>query len=154
MTAEEIQSAVNEFLDIIERGRGDETKSRAALEVALDKLALARHCLSYTFEADHPNPPGKNYQQVRALVTLRFPSLGMYNTALDVTTKLAETEIAVGDAIDDITDIARELYDVAWCWEHTSGNDAQWHYEDGYRGHWGGHLRNLQLYLHALQEEA
>jgi hypothetical protein len=148
MQTSEIKAAVNDLLDIVENGRGRTEENVAALEVALDRLAWMRHFVKFNFEADHPNPPRKEYQAVRALAVQRFPDFGTYNTVLDFTVNVAETELAVGDAIDDITDIVLDLYDVAWCWMNTSEADALWHFENGFWSHWGEHLRNLQLYIH------
>ena len=51
------------------------------------------------------------------------PHLGYYNTPSSITQQLGEAEIEVGDAIDDLTDIAIELYDVLWRFDHTSSVD-------------------------------
>ena len=61
---------------------------------------------------------------------------------------IENSDIIVGDAIDDICDIVGDLQEVLWCFENTSENDALWHYEINFRSHWGRHLRDLQLYLH------
>ncbi|MFN7134579.1 MAG: DUF5063 domain-containing protein, partial [Myxococcales bacterium] len=57
-------------------------------------------------------------------------------------------QIMVGDAIDDIVDIANDLQQVVWRWETTSEADALWHFRFSFTSHWGAHLRALQLYLH------
>lgn len=62
--------------------------------------------------------------------------------------EFGESEIGVGDAVDDLADIAMDLAGVAWRFEHTSAADALWHYEHLYRIHWGEHLRDLQRFLH------
>jgi hypothetical protein len=49
----------------------------------------------------------------------------------------------VGDAIDDLADIAADLEEVVWA------DDAHWHYKFLFEVHWGMHLRELALYLHA-----
>jgi hypothetical protein len=86
-------------------------------------------------------------------VSERFPSLGFYNVVVDVTEKLSETELAVGDAVDDLADIVDQLKAVSWCFEHTSANDALWHLWDSYVFHWGEHLRYLQLYLYCSRRQ-
>jgi hypothetical protein len=47
-------------------------------------------------------------------VSAHFPELGYYNTPSSITQQIAEAKIEVGDAIDEITNIAIELYDVLW----------------------------------------
>lgn len=56
----------------------------------------------------------------------------------------------IGDAIDDIVDIAQELMDVAWLWEQAGADAACWQYRFGHDGHWGRHLRVLRAYQDAL----
>jgi hypothetical protein len=50
----------------------------------------------------------------------------------------------MGDDIDDITDIAIELYDASWRLDHTSADDALWYFSNSYSTHWEQHLRKLQ----------
>jgi hypothetical protein len=60
-------------------------------------------------------------------------------------------EALVGDAIDDIADIVRDLQEVIWRAEHQSENDARWYFRNLFWIHWGRHLRELSLYLHDRQ---
>jgi Domain of unknown function (DUF5063) len=83
-------------------------------------------------------------------VAAHFPELGYYNTPSSITQHIAEAEIDVGDAIDDITDIAIELYDVLWRFDHTSADDALWYFSNSYFTHWEQHLRQLQLCLQRI----
>ena len=154
MDKREIRNAVVDVLDLIENERRDAEDNVTSLEHALDKLALARHYLRYKFdEGDYPDPPGKNYDKVREIVNQRFPGFGFYNVVLDVAENLTKTKMVVGDAIDDLTDIVIELYNVIWCWENTSEADALWRFETMYKIHWGEHLRKLQLYIHDFKRE-
>ena len=59
--------------------------------------------------------------------------------------------MVVGDALDDVADIAHDLKEVLGRWESTSEADAIWYLRMGFETHWGKHLRSLQLYLHARE---
>jgi hypothetical protein len=59
----------------------------------------------------------------------------------------------VGDAIDDITDIAVEMEEIEWRWKNTSEADALWHFRFGASRHWIDHMRQLQFYLNARYYE-
>ncbi len=77
----------------------------------------------------------------------RFPNYGFYNIATDISVRIGETVLGVGDAVNDLADIATDMYEVVWLWEHTMLENALWQYRWGYENHWGDHLRNLQLYV-------
>jgi hypothetical protein len=118
----------------------------------LDKLALAQHFATYKFdERDYADAPDKAYDELRKLVASRFPNYGYYNVAEDVTLKIGESKANVGDAIDDIADIAGDLYETKWCWENNSTEDGLWHFKNNFECHWAQHLRELQIYLLNLE---
>src|SRR5205085_3665639 len=116
------------------------------------KLALAHNFIDFQFdEADYPEAPGEDYNRLRQLAERRFPRFGHYNLPDRITDEIAESGIVVGDAIDDVADIARDMHEIAWCWEHTSPEDTLWHFQFGYESHWGEHLRCLQHYILAAK---
>lgn len=152
MNRNEIRAAVREFLDLLESDTGSVEHAESALVGLLDRLALAQSYVSFEFdEEDYPDPPTQSYDELRALVSKRFPNYGYYNVADPITSDIGDGGCLVGDAIDDLADIARDLYDVEWCWSNTSEADALFHLENDYRHHWRRHLRSLQLYLDALE---
>ena len=153
MTSQDIRQAIIDFLNLIEHGRGTEDDTIRALVFALDRVAFAAHFVHYTFEDMHPDPPAQDYQHVRTLVGHQFPSFGYYNLPCTITENIANTEVGVGDAIDDLADIARDLSDILWCWTHTSENDGLWHFQFSYESHICTHLRNLQWYVQAFKDE-
>ena len=150
MNKEEIHNAIADFLDLIEKGKDSIEANEQSLIFSLDKLALAYHFSEYEFdERDYPDPPDKDYKQLRAIVIQRFPNFGYYNLPKEITSKIPDTGVIVGDAIDDITDIAQDMQAIRWRWDKTSDRDALWHFRLGYYSHWGNHLRELQFYLYA-----
>jgi hypothetical protein len=148
VTPTEVLETVMGFLSVLEGPLHPEGRE-AALRLALDRLALASHFAEDSFDAaDYAEPPDTAYDVLRAKVTPLFPELGYYNVALDTVDKVGDSELGVGDALDDLVDIARELQAVLLRWETTSEADALWHFHQGFKAHWGKHLRSLQLYLH------
>ena len=149
----QVKAAIDEFLGIVE-GNHVETEERInRLRCSLDKLAFLQHSVDYTFDQkDYPDAPPQDPQELRRMVEKHFRELGYYNVPNCVTQQIAETKIDVGDAIDDIADIARELYEVRWYWTNTSVDHALWYFRNNYWSHWEEHLRTLQLYLHRLDK--
>jgi hypothetical protein len=148
---DQIRTAIAEFIRVIEDTAVSQENRILRLRRSLDQLALLQHDVSYAFDdRDYSDTPRKDYQTLRELVSSRFPELGHYNVPSSTTQRLSDAEMHVGDAIDDITDITLDLYDVQWRWEHTSVDDALWYFTNSYLTHWEEHLRDLQLYLQRL----
>src|SRR5690349_3164799 len=152
---QEIHSFVLNFLELLRNGKSEDSRELEVLELALDRLALILHFIGdipddakeYSEELD------RNYGRWRALIAKRFPSFGYYNIPSTISVRVGEAEIQTGDAIDDLADIASELSEFDWRWQHNSENDALCHLQFSYESHWGSHLRSLQMYLHALRNE-
>ncbi len=146
----DIRAAIEGFIDLLENGLNDEQANIRALELNLDKLALAYHLIEVAFEDYASEAPSQNYNQLKHLAIGRFPGFGYYNEPKNITEKIGETEILIGDALDDIADIAMDLYEVLWYWENEGKKVALWKFCFGYEHHWGAHLRSLQSYLYAV----
>lgn len=154
MDRQEIRAAIRDFLSLLESDELSVEQSEDRLPAFLDRLALAQSYVSFTFdETDYPEPPDQSKDDLRALVSKRFPNYGYYNVAEPITTNIDEAGTLVADAVDDLADIARDLYNVEWCWANTSETDALFHFQNDFMYHWRRHLRSLQLYLDALEVE-
>jgi hypothetical protein len=150
MNAQDICASIHGFPELLETGGSDEQSNIRTLELALDRLGLAYHFASEVFEDGHSDPPSQDYGRWRRLAVLRFPKFGFYNVPSHISHQVLQAEMLVGDALDDVADIAHDLSEVIWCWTHTSENDALWLFRWGYDQHWGEHLRDLQRYLYDL----
>jgi hypothetical protein len=144
MPSIEMIDAVRAFLDFVTSDATD-----ADLHVlceALDRLSLAYHQAPRGSLESDAEPPGTDNTNLRETISRRFPTLGFYAT----TTPAEDPDSAVmmGDAIDDLLDIARELKEIVWRWENTGPNDAAGHFRFLYEVHWGQHLHDLRRYLH------
>jgi hypothetical protein len=125
-----------------------EPPSNEQLARSIDELAVAYHDCPQGTPADAElEPPDflPQYSEIGA----RFPDFGYYASA-DPATVLDEKP-AVGDAIDDLIDIVRELREACWRYDLLGADDAHWHFRFSFEIHWGRHLRDLSLYLHAKQ---
>lgn len=130
---------------------GEESEERLLL--LLDLVAYQMHSIKPSGEFNGKEIPENNYNEIRATISKRFDKWGYYNTVEDVTVKIAETEILTGDAIDDMTDIINDLKMIMWSYNNEDEQTAIWHLHDSYFHHWREHLRNLQFYIHCLENE-
>lgn len=148
MNRHEIYKTIEDYLNLVDQGTESIEDNEEGLSLVLDRLALVSHYIDYNFDnKDYPEAPEQDEKALRQLIVSRFPNFGYYNSPEEFTSNISETKVAVGDAIDDILDITKELKDVMWCWQTTSIDDALWHFKNGFDTHWGLHLRELQLYL-------
>ena len=152
MDGNEIRTAIRDFLGLLENGVLSVEQAEGKLPALLDHLAFAQSFVSFTFDdTDYPDAPDQNYDELQATVAKRFPNYGYYNLAEKITTDIGDSRTLVGDAIDDLADIAQDLYEVEWYWSNTSEANALFYFENDFRLHWRRHLRRLQLYLDALE---
>jgi hypothetical protein len=136
------------FIDLVLR---EPEPSVERLQGALDELAFAYHFSTVTDPTDDDEevePPGYPDGLYHA-VAERFPDLGLYS--ISDPTILEAKELMVGDAIDDLADILRDLMEVVWRAENQSEQDARWYFRLLFQIHWGRHLRKLSWYLHDKQ---
>ncbi len=136
-------TATRSFLALLQNG----PSSRELLR-ALDELAIAYHRSPEGDPSDDDaKAPREDYQERYARLGSLFPDYGHYAVS-DPTQPLDESGM-VGDAIDDLADISADLEQVIWRFENIGPDDAHWHFRFLFEIHWGMHLRQLSLYLHA-----
>ena len=151
---EEINNTIASFIALIETGCVSIEDNEKQLQFLCDKLAFQMHLVTYTYDdTDYPDSPRTSYEEIRKTVSKKFPNYGFYNAPEFVTQHVGKTGTNIGDAIDDICDIYKDLYEVMWCFENTSPDDALWHLEESYKYHWKEHLRDLQKYLYHFNNE-
>ncbi len=151
---QQIHRTIRDFLDLIE-GEASVADREARLALLLDRLALAQHFAGPSVDrADYPEAPRRNADELRSRVCERFPNYGFYNLPEAVVENIGESSCVVGDAIDDLAEIAADLYEIEWYWSNTGEENALRYLQLSYRTHWQEHLRGLQLYLKALDSAA
>ncbi len=93
------------------------------------------------FEDNAAEAPDVDYKAIRRNVESNFPKFGFYNTVLE------DESIGIGDAIDDLTDIIKDLLTVQWYFENTTETNALWHFKFLMQSHSEQHLVDLLKYL-------
>jgi hypothetical protein len=138
-------ATVRKFLALVSEGPvpTDEELART-----LDELALA-YWLTPDGDVSEEefDPPPFDHQESYKQLSQRFPEFGMY--AVSDPTEAVNDEQMCGDAIDDLSDIRGDLMEVLWRYENVGPDEAHWYFKLLYWMHWGRHLRELSLYLHA-----
>lgn len=127
----------------------------------LDGLAMARHACPAPDHPEHvaddggPDPARQGYDSLRKEIGPRFPDFGYYRVVAPLVEGALDMQDTpgVGDAIDDLCDIAGDLQEAKWFraqhGDAVGGALFAW----GYDRHWGQHLRELQGYLHCRLRE-
>ncbi|NKJ42690.1 DUF5063 domain-containing protein [Novosphingobium sp. SG720] len=141
-------SAINAYLALLNEKPEKEASRLAKLCEVLDALPVEYHRApnvepdTLDVSASVPYEPFA----IRALAS--FPELGHY--AVVDPLEGVDQEVILGDAIDDLADIARDLSGVLLLIEKGAINDAIWDFRFGYETHWGVHLHQLRSYLHSI----
>jgi hypothetical protein len=147
----EMLALANEWLKFVHEPNPVAEDDLLRLESILDKLSVVRYELGpivgLKFEDVDTDPPRGDQSELRDRISKRFPMLGFYYIPEAVTTDFLKTGLHLGDAIDDILDITRELSDVVWLIEQERPIKACWDFGFGYDHHWRYHLRSLLWYL-------
>ena len=148
-----IWEAIRELINTVEVGTGSTEQDERKVIYLLDFIALHMHAVNPEDCLDEKEIPENDYDAIREIAAERFPNWGFYNTPSDVTKNIAVSTNSVGDAIDDIADIINDLKMVIWSYENEGEKNALWHLQFSYQFHWRWHMRNLQCYLHCLENE-
>lgn len=144
---EPIVSAIVRYLAVLGEQEGATLHDLAK---SLDALVLAYHG-SPSVEPDtidEPRAPRVDEKLIIESISTAFPDLGWY--ALVEPDGDHDQEVVLSISSSDLAEIAVDLLEVLWLFEHASHNDAIWAFRFGYRSHWGRHLHELRTYLHAL----
>jgi len=140
--------AVRKFLALFTNPPESEAARIRQLAEILDQLACVYHKLpdgaAYSADAELTG-----YNDMRKAAVRVFPDFGFY--AVVPPEPDPNVKALMGDAIDDLADIALEMKQVEWLWENGDPRDAERHFRFGYQIHWGRHLHDLRSYIHAQQ---
>ena len=144
-------TAARHFIEVATKG---EPPSDALLLRVLDALLVGYHDLPDHKpavdpdlpEPDNPEPPERDLKALYRCLQERFPSLGLYPVCDP--TKDPGGSAHVADAIDDLTDITSDMHEVIWLADNVGEAAANHAYKVLYI-HWGLHVRELALLLHA-----
>lgn len=151
--SDSLHKTVTDFLAFLHDEEVNYDNHLIKLNVFLDEISLTYHSIPSVSVEKFIDTQKLEYEDIRRLVIKHFPELGLYNLPQEITQHIGQTNLVIGDAVDDVTDILCDLSEISWCFENADENDALWHFRSGYEHHWGKHLKQLQLYLHSLQHE-
>ncbi len=141
-----MREAIEHYLGLLDGSELPE--DCVALARTLDRLTDAYFQTEDCDPGDAADAPQIDYKELYKSAGSAFPSLGYY-PAVDPGGELTRQEASVGDAIDDLADIARDLKEVLWHCENTTPQAAIWEFRFGYQTHWGVHLHQLRGFLHS-----
>ena len=94
-------------------------------------------------ETDYKDEPDFDYKEILENVKTNFPDFGWYSSVLDSNKMEPNVEIGIGDELDDLTDIIKDLLVVKWKMENTSMDDALWQFQFSMQSHSEQHLVDL-----------
>jgi Domain of unknown function (DUF5063) len=150
MNGEALRASINRYIDTAyNQAHVDEHQARARLAQALDELVQQYNATTYCDPDDGPDAPRSEHEvwvDLYKRAGSRFPGLGYY-ADVEPNEDTAQ-QVTLGDAIDDIADIARDLIGVLWYLDQDRLASAVWEYRFNYECHWGDHLHRLRRVLH------
>ncbi len=118
------------------------------LEKNLVKIYNLYFEIEYKFdETNFPEFNMAEYSEIRQNVTSNFKSFSLYKTILDINDIDNLKENTVGDALDDLTDIIRDLLEIKWRIERNSLADGLWFFELIFYTHTQQHIIDLLNYM-------
>ena len=118
------------------------------LENNLVKIYSLFFDISYKFdETDYPDYTGTSQEDIRRNVETNFKDYGFYRTVLDINDLDNTQDLAIGDAIDDLTDIIADLLEVKWRIENNSIDNGLWFFELIFKSHTQEHIIDLLNYM-------
>ncbi|MBL8736052.1 MAG: hypothetical protein JNL12_06445 [Planctomycetes bacterium] len=144
--------AVFALLDFVQQATPTTPADWVELVRLLDAVALARHACpteSWCYDDEQHGPlPERSHSEWWQLVAPRFPDFGYYWATLDPFDPARDENAALGDAIDDLADIAHDLQHVALARDRLGDREGRLGLGFLFDIHVGSHLRSLQRYLH------
>lgn len=144
--------AVFALLDFVQQATPTTPADWPELVRLLDGVALARHACptaSWDYDDEQHGPlPERSYEEWRRAIGPRFPDFGFYWDVLDPFDPARAENACLGDAIDDLSDIARDLEQAVLVRDRLGEREGRLALGFLFDVHVGDHLRSLQRYLH------
>jgi len=121
-------------------------------EMQLEWDLIKFYCLYYeiNFQFDSTNYSdfdNETLPDVRKNVISNFPDFGLYKTQLEINDLSNMSDVGIGDAIDDLSDIIRDLLEIKWRIENNSLADGLWYFKLIFPGHTQQHILDLLNYM-------
>ena len=145
---ERIGTAIRDYLALLEPRDGVGNPSLYDLAKALDALVQVYHHTADVETDTDDLGPRVEERSLLDKAAAAFPDLGLY--ALVEPDGGPDQLCGMSIATGDLAEIAVDLIEVLELFDLDRPNDAIWSFCWGYRFHWGRHLHELRVYLHAL----
>ena len=118
------------------------------LEKNLIKIYSLYFEINYDFDkTDYPDFNKSALPDIRLKVESNFKDFGYYKTVVEITDIDNLKDSAIGDAIDDLTDIILDLLEIKWRIENNSLADGLWYFELIFYSHTQQHILDLLNYM-------
>ncbi|MCY0979087.1 DUF5063 domain-containing protein [Chryseobacterium wangxinyae] len=125
-----------------------ETNKETLLEKNLIKIYSLYFDITYTFDkAKYPDFNKKQFRNVQKNVESNFKDFGFYKIILDIQNIDGLQESALGDAIDDLSDIILDLLEIKWRINNNSLNDGLWYFKFIFHAHTQEHIIGLLNFM-------
>jgi len=98
-------------------------------------------------ETDYPDFDNSQIPDIRQNVESNFKDYGLYKTILDINDLDNLKGNAIGDAVDDLSDIIIDLLEIKWRIENNSLADGLWFFELTFYSHTQQHILDLLNYI-------
>lgn len=104
--------------------------------------------INYNYdESDYPAFDKIKLPNIIENVKSNFPNFGLYHEVWDCHELNKKPNIALGDAVDDLSDIIFDLLEIKWRAENNSHQDALWFFQLIFRSHTQQHIISLLNYM-------
>lgn len=103
-------------------------------------------------EKDYEEFDIKKFPNIRQNIESNFENFGLYKMLLDINDFENKTENTLGDAVDDLLDIIKDLLEVKWRIENNSLDDGVWFFKFIFRSHTQQHILDLLNYIKQKKE--
>ena len=98
-------------------------------------------------ETDFPDFDKSQLPDIRQNVSSNFKDYGFYKTILDINDIDNLTDNAIGDAIDDLSDIIFDFLEIKWRIENNSLADGLWFFAFIFHSHTQQHILDLLNFM-------
>lgn len=124
------------------------TDKEKLLERHLVKIYDLYFNIEYKYdETNFPCFDKMQLPDIRQNVSSNFKDFGFYKTILDINDIDNLEDNAIGDSIDDLSDIITDLLEIKWRIEHNSLADGLWFFELIFYSHTQQHILDLLNYM-------
>lgn len=118
------------------------------LERNLVKIYDLYFDIKYQFDnTDFADSDKVQFANIRQNVESNFEDFGFYKTILDINDIDNLKDNAIGDAIDDLSDIIIDLLEIKWRIENNNLADGLWYFELTFYSHTQQHILDLLNFM-------